>query len=57
VLENCPFHVLASRHTPLICGANLELVRGLASATADERTPVLAPTPGRCCVEVRRGEQ
>jgi predicted ArsR family transcriptional regulator len=57
VLENCPFHVLASRHTALICGANLELVRGLASATADERTPVLAPTPGRCCVEVRRGEQ
>ncbi|MFD4958387.1 helix-turn-helix transcriptional regulator [Microbacterium sp. NPDC058389] len=53
VLENCPFHVLASRHTALICGANLELVRGLAAATDDPRTPVLAPAEGRCCVEIR----
>lgn len=53
VLENCPFHLLASRHTSLICGANLELVRGIAAATGDDRTPVLAPEPGRCCVEVR----
>ena len=27
-LENCPFHALAARHTDLVCGANLELVRG-----------------------------
>lgn len=53
VLENCPFHVLANRHTALICGANLELVKGLAAATDDERTPVLAPAEGRCCVEIR----
>lgn len=53
VLENCPFHVLASRHTALICGANLEFVRGLVAATDDERTPVLAPAEGRCCVEIR----
>lgn len=53
VLENCPFHALATRHTALICGANLEFVRGLAAATADGRTPVLAPVPGRCCVEIR----
>ncbi|MGU3645229.1 helix-turn-helix transcriptional regulator [Microbacterium sp. C23T] len=53
VLENCPFHALATRHTALICGANLELVRGLTTATGDERTPVLAPTAGRCCVEIR----
>lgn len=53
VLENCPFHVLASRHTALICGANLELVRGLVAGTDDERTPVLAPADGRCCVEIR----
>jgi predicted ArsR family transcriptional regulator len=52
VLENCPFHALATRHTALICGANLELVRGLTTATGDERTPVLAPTAGRCCVEI-----
>ncbi|GAA5203044.1 helix-turn-helix transcriptional regulator [Microbacterium jejuense] len=53
VLENCPFHALAGRHTALICGANLELVRGLAAATDDERTPVLSPAVGRCCVEIR----
>lgn len=53
VLENCPFHALATRHTELICHANLELVRGLATATGDARTPVLAPAPSRCCVEVR----
>ncbi|MFB7892301.1 helix-turn-helix transcriptional regulator [Microbacterium sp. NPDC056044] len=54
VLENCPFHALAARHTSLICGANLELVRGLATGTGDARTPVLAPAAGRCCVEIRR---
>lgn len=55
ILENCPFHALASRHTALICGANVDLVRGLAAATGDERTPVLAPAAGRCCVEIRAG--
>ena len=53
VLENCPFHVLAARHTSLICGANVELVRGLGAATGDPRTPVLEPAAGRCCVHVR----
>ncbi len=53
VLENCPFHQLATRHTALVCGANVELVRGLAAATGDEREPVLAPHEGRCCVEIR----
>jgi predicted ArsR family transcriptional regulator len=55
VLENCPFHTLATRHTALVCGANLELVKGLATATDDARMPVLAPAAGRCCVEIRRG--
>ncbi len=53
VLANCPFHALAGRHTTLVCGANLELVRGLAAATADPRHPVLASSAGRCCVELR----
>ncbi|HET8926340.1 MAG TPA: helix-turn-helix domain-containing protein [Microbacterium sp.] len=53
VLENCPFHQLATRHTPLVCGANVELVRGIVAATGDAREPVLAPHPGRCCVEIR----
>lgn len=50
VLENCPFHVLARRHTSLVCDANLHLVRGLCAATGDEYTASLEPQEGRCCV-------
>ena len=57
ILKNCPFHALATRHTALICGANLEFVRGAATATGDARTPVLAPAAGRCCVEIRTGDR
>ncbi|KHK98623.1 hypothetical protein LK09_06640 [Microbacterium mangrovi] len=53
LLENCPFHVLAQRHTDLICSANLCLIEGMAAATGDERTPALTPQDGRCCVTVR----
>lgn len=53
VLQNCPFHALARAHTALICGANLELVRGLVAATGDAGTAALAPAEGRCCVEIR----
>ncbi|GAA1966591.1 helix-turn-helix transcriptional regulator [Microbacterium deminutum] len=52
-LENCPFHVLASRHTPLVCGANLALLQGVVEATGDERMPALEPASGRCCVAIR----
>lgn len=51
-LENCPFHALASRHTPLVCTANLALVQGVVEATGDERMPVLEPSAGRCCVAI-----
>ncbi|WP_214466395.1 helix-turn-helix transcriptional regulator [Microbacterium flavescens] len=51
-LENCPFHALATRHTPLVCGANLSLVEGLVDATGDERTPRLDAAAGRCCVAI-----
>jgi predicted ArsR family transcriptional regulator len=53
-LHNCPFHVLASRYPPLICGMNLALLEGLlegAAVTALEAT--LDPRPGDCCVVVR----
>jgi predicted ArsR family transcriptional regulator len=53
-LRNCPFHVLASRYPPLICGMNLALLEGLlegAGVTALEAT--LDPRPGDCCVVVR----
>ena len=45
-LENCPFHALATRHTPLVCGANLALVEGVVEATGDDRMPSLEPDRG-----------
>jgi predicted ArsR family transcriptional regulator len=51
-LKNCPFHALAARHTALICAANLQLVRGIATATGDEREVALVPRDGHCCVRV-----
>ena len=33
-LRNCPFHLLASRHPPLICGMNLALLEGLLAGAA-----------------------
>jgi predicted ArsR family transcriptional regulator len=51
-LENCPFHALATRHTPLICTANLALVQGVVDATGDGRMPALEPAGGRCCVAI-----
>jgi predicted ArsR family transcriptional regulator len=50
-LRNCPFHALASRYPPLICGMNLALVQGLlegAGVTTLEAT--LDPRPEECCV-------
>ena len=55
VLANCPFHALAERHRPLVCGMNLDLLGGLAEALDEEErlTPRLDPQPGMCCVRVR----
>ncbi len=53
LLENCPFHALAGRHTELVCTANLALLGGVVEATEATRTPVLAPSAGRCCVVLR----
>jgi predicted ArsR family transcriptional regulator len=50
-LHNCPFHVLADRYPPLICGMNLALLEGLlAGATAATLEARLDPRPGDCCV-------
>jgi len=49
-LDNCPFHALAVRHTDLVCGANIELVRGIAAAAGDDRDVTLEPRTGHCCV-------
>ncbi|SNY36977.1 helix-turn-helix transcriptional regulator [Paractinoplanes atraurantiacus] len=52
-LHNCPFHRLARRYTDLVCGVNLDLLRGLTDGTGDLSVrPVLDPRPGRCCVRL-----
>ncbi len=55
VLDNCPFHALATRHTSLVCAANLAFVKGLAHTSGDDRDVVLDPGEGRCCVSIRDG--
>jgi predicted ArsR family transcriptional regulator len=62
LLHNCPFHALAARHTGLVCGLNHAFLTGLLDGLrADDRQAVLAPHPGRCCVELisaaRRGRR
>jgi predicted ArsR family transcriptional regulator len=54
LLANCPFHALAERHRPLICGMNRDLLGGLAAGMeADDRlVPRLDPAPEMCCVRI-----
>lgn len=52
-LMNCPFHLLAQRHTELVCGLNHALLRGtLAGRDEEPDRAELAPRPGRCCVVI-----
>src|SRR5215469_6213322 len=52
-LRNCPFHVLADQHPPLICGMNLALVEGLLEAAGPGgHVARLDPQPGDCCVVI-----
>src|SRR5262249_43305809 len=52
-LRNCPFHALADKHPPLICGMNLAFVAGLLEATAAGGLAArLDPQPGDCCVVI-----
>jgi predicted ArsR family transcriptional regulator len=54
VLDNCPFHTLAARHTTLVCGVNVEFVAGLlAGLGCDRLRAELRPRSGGCCVSVR----
>lgn len=52
-LRNCPFHALAAEHTALVCGMNLALLEGVASALEGDVTVSLDPEPGMCCVRLR----
>jgi predicted ArsR family transcriptional regulator len=50
-LRNCPFHALAGRYPPLICGMNLALLEGLLEGAAVTGvTARLDPRPDECCV-------
>lgn len=54
VLANCPFHALAQQFRDLVCGMNLELLKGIRSVLsldAAELQPRLEPEPGQCCVK------
>ena len=54
VLGNCPFHRLAQQYTALVCGVNLQLLRGVADGAGDSSCLAeLDPGPGRCCVRLR----
>lgn len=57
-LRNCPFHALVSEHKDLVCGMNLALIEGVVEGMElPAAKPVLAPTPGMCCVCLRLGEK
>ena len=45
---------IAERHRQLVCGMNLDLLRGVieGAAGADVLTARLAPEPGACCVRL-----
>ncbi|MGC5012220.1 helix-turn-helix transcriptional regulator [Streptosporangium sp. DT93] len=50
-LRNCPFHVLAEEHPPLVCSVNLELCRGLLESLGQDASAArMDPRPGECCV-------
>jgi predicted ArsR family transcriptional regulator len=53
-LLNCPFHPLAARSPELVCGINHAFLGGfLDGLQTTGIDAVLAPAPGRCCVELR----
>jgi predicted ArsR family transcriptional regulator len=54
VLGNCPFHRLAEQQRALVCGMNLDFVRGLIEGLGgpDGLDASLAPEPGACCVRI-----
>ncbi|MZE53271.1 transcriptional regulator [Streptomyces sp. SID5770] len=50
-MRNCPFHAVAERFPPLVCGMNLALLEGLLGADGPVRVRMDA-RPGECCVVV-----
>ncbi|MEU6300285.1 helix-turn-helix transcriptional regulator [Streptomyces erythrochromogenes] len=50
-MRNCPFHAVAERFPPLVCGMNLALLEGLLGGEGPVRARMDA-RPGQCCVVV-----
>ncbi|MEU7567642.1 helix-turn-helix transcriptional regulator [Streptomyces fradiae] len=50
-MRNCPFHAVAQRFPPLVCGMNLALLEGLLGTDGPVRAR-MDPRPGECCVVV-----
>lgn len=50
-MRNCPFHAVAERFPPLVCGMNLALLEGLLGGEGPVRARMDA-RPGECCVVV-----
>ncbi|MER7835242.1 transcriptional regulator [Streptomyces sp. NPDC096040] len=48
-MRNCPFHAVAERFPPLVCGMNLALLEGLLGTSGPVRARMDA-RPGQCCV-------
>jgi predicted ArsR family transcriptional regulator len=52
-LRNCPFHTLAGRYPPLVCGMNLALLEGIvAGAGWAGWSATIDPGPDGCCVSL-----
>ncbi|MFJ8627005.1 helix-turn-helix transcriptional regulator [Kitasatospora sp. NPDC093550] len=54
-MRNCPFHAVAERFPPLVCGMNLALLEGLLGADGPVRARMDA-RPGECCVVVENSK-
>jgi predicted ArsR family transcriptional regulator len=52
-LGNCPFHRLAQQFTALVCGMNVQLLRGVVDGVGAAYLAELEPSPGHCCVRLR----
>ncbi|HEY9563765.1 MAG TPA: helix-turn-helix domain-containing protein [Nocardioides sp.] len=54
VLSNCPFDALAKDHTELVCTLNHAFVQSVADELGSAATACLEPSPGQCCVLLRK---
>ncbi|MFJ4438057.1 helix-turn-helix transcriptional regulator [Streptomyces sp. NPDC088923] len=54
-LRNCPFHAVAERFPPLVCGMNLALLQGLFGTDGPVRAR-MGPRPGECCVVIENSK-